>query len=113
MRKPFSVSVFARLLSTDMSEVKNLPAAYIDECTEAANELSASIADVLEESADSLQGNRRTYSARAHCFSAVALRVESALAERRSQTALVGECRRSPEVFGPGGAYLWESLGRR
>lgn len=44
MRKPFSVSVFARLLSTDMSEVKNLPAAYIDECTEAANELSASIA---------------------------------------------------------------------
>lgn len=54
MRKPFSVSVFARLLSTEMSEVKNLPAAYLSECADAADDLSASIADVLEESADSL-----------------------------------------------------------
>ena len=69
MRKPFSVSVFARLLSTDMSEVKNLPAAYIDECTEAANELSASIADVLEESADSLQGNDAELTPLAHIAS--------------------------------------------
>ena len=69
MRKPFSVSVFARLLSTEMSEVKNLPAAYIDECTEAANELSASIADVLEESADSLQGNDADLTPLAHIAS--------------------------------------------